>query len=444
MASPRFDPLTGLSRYRPEGIGIPPETESTHFVHVLAPYASKYGMQVPEFIQAYNRSDDTITEPELDEYFLHDRAVRESGHDTSYRLENVAANLATIDLNALLYKYETDIAHAIHKHFKDHLSIPADMCRTIGGMKPDQVETSAAWSVIFLLKPPPHARHDCLNLSFDSDPRLTTEWTRSRRAKNRRRAVDQYLWNEENGMYFDYDTVKRKRKQTTYESATTFWAMWAGLATPAQAAALVKKALPKLEAFGGLVSGTEHSRGIISIERPSRQWDYPYGTSLSIPTLTNCLRKVQLTTRYIPRLGTAPNPRLAGPVPLRLQRGRRAPGVQMALHGHQSFRGLQRRRGGKVRRHAARGPAQGRGRVWEPGRRVSGRGARRVRVGECQFCGWVGGGGCAYAAGVGDGDALGGFLEGGWWGWEPGWGPGWGGEGGGGGWGGGLGCQVAR
>ena len=66
-------------------------------------------------------------------------------------------------------------------------------------------------------------------------------------------------------MYFDYDTVKRE--QTDYETATTFWAMWAGLASPHQAAALVVKALPRFEAFGGLVSGTEESRGPISIER---------------------------------------------------------------------------------------------------------------------------------------------------------------------------------
>ena len=89
VVSPRLDPLTGLSRYRPEGVGVPPETEATHFVHVLAPYANKYHMTVPDFIGAYNKNDGTITEPELDEYFLHDRAVRESGHDTSYRLENV-------------------------------------------------------------------------------------------------------------------------------------------------------------------------------------------------------------------------------------------------------------------------------------------------------------------------------------------------------------------
>lgn len=80
-------------------------------------------------------------------------------------------------------------------------------------------------------------------------------------------------------MYFDYDTVKRE--QTGYETATTFWAMWAGLASPHQAALLVIKALPKFEAFGGLVSGTAESRGPISIDRPSRQWDYPYGKYMS-------------------------------------------------------------------------------------------------------------------------------------------------------------------
>ena len=238
MAAPRLDPVTGLSRYRPEGVGVPPETEPTHFTHILKPFAKRHNMSSQEFVRAYNVG--AIKEPELDEYFLHDRAVRESGHDTSYRLENVAANLATIDLNALLYKYEVDIAQTIHDVFGDRLEIPADFY--VPGMPSDKQETSAAWN---------------------------------RRAKTRRRAMDKYLWNEEKGMYFDYDTVKNE--QTNYESATTFWAMWAGACTPDQAAALVNKALPKFEAFGGLVSGTEESRGATGLNRPNRQWDYPYG-----------------------------------------------------------------------------------------------------------------------------------------------------------------------
>ncbi|PSN72430.1 neutral trehalase short isoform [Corynespora cassiicola Philippines] len=237
-SSPRLDPETGLSRYRPTGLGVPPETEASHFQHLLEPYAKKHNMSFLEFVDAYNHR--RVIEPELDEYFLHDRAVRESGHDTSYRLERVAANLAVVDLNALLYKYEADIGRIIRDHFNDNLEIPPEFCTK--DMKPDQVETSATWE---------------------------------RRARKRRLAVDKYLWDEEAGMYFDYDTVNKKR--TGYESVTTFWPMWSGLATPRQASVLVKQALPKFEVFGGLVSGTEKSRGKVGLDRPNRQWDYPYG-----------------------------------------------------------------------------------------------------------------------------------------------------------------------
>jgi len=238
MNSPRLDPKTGLTRYRPGGMGVPPETEATHFEHILTPYAEKYGMTFREFVDAYNHR--RVSEPELDDYFLHDRAVRESGHDTSYRLEGIAADLAVVDINALLYKYEVDIGRVIRNHFGDKLEIPAEFCA--GGMKPGQVETSATWE---------------------------------RYARKRRANVDKYLWDEEAGMYFDYNTIKEER--TGYESATTFWPMWSGLATPRQANILVEKALPKFEAFGGLVSGTEKSRGVTGLERPNRQWDFPFG-----------------------------------------------------------------------------------------------------------------------------------------------------------------------
>ncbi|KAJ5770008.1 uncharacterized protein N7511_002059 [Penicillium nucicola] len=238
VSAPRLDPESGLSRYRPEGWGVPPETEPSHFLHILEPYAEKHGMTFEAFVRAYNHRE--IVEPELDEYFLHDRAVRESGHDTSYRLEGVCANLATVDLNSLLYKYEVDIARIIRVHFNDRLEIPHEFRTPL--TRDIEFETSAVWD---------------------------------RRARKRKARMDQLCWDAEKGMYFDYDTVKKER--TNYESATTFWAMWAGLASPAQAAALVSKALPRFEAFGGLVSGTEESRGATSLKRPNRQWDYPYG-----------------------------------------------------------------------------------------------------------------------------------------------------------------------
>jgi alpha,alpha-trehalase len=40
---------------------------------------------------------------------------------------------------------------------------------------------------------------------------------------------------------------------------------------------MVQHSLHKFEELGGLVSGTEESRGITSLDRPNRQWDFPFG-----------------------------------------------------------------------------------------------------------------------------------------------------------------------
>ncbi|PWN22422.1 putative neutral trehalase [Microstroma glucosiphilum] len=251
-AAPRKDPKTGLSRYRPEGRGVPPETEASHFTHVLRPYAEKYGISVNEFTHKYNYG--LVDEPELDEYFLHDRAVRESGHDTSYRLEKRCANLATIDLNALLYKYEVDIATAIRELFDDKLELEDDF--VLGATLPPSMSDQ---------------QPDTPSRSIET-PQTSAEWFA--RAAFRKKQVDKYCWNEGRGLYYDYDTVKEEASH--YESVTAFWAMWAGLASEAQAHKLVTQSLPKFEMQGGLIPGTEDSRGKITLDRPNRQWDYPY------------------------------------------------------------------------------------------------------------------------------------------------------------------------
>lgn len=220
---------TGLSRYHGSGLGMPPETEPGHFRAVLQPFARRHGLDVETFEQRYRRGE--ITEPELDAYFVHDRAVRESGHDTSYRLEGRCAHLNTVDLNSLLYKYEVDIAHVIEHYFGDALPGPDGT-----------VERSDAWKA---------------------------------RAHRRRELMNALMWDDRRGMFFDYDFVNKE--QTGYESATTLYPLWAGLASAEQAEALVREALPRLEAPGGLVAGTEASRGPISESRPPRQWDYPFG-----------------------------------------------------------------------------------------------------------------------------------------------------------------------
>ncbi|KAJ2571340.1 alpha,alpha-trehalase nth1, partial [Coemansia sp. RSA 1836] len=231
-AAPRLDAATGLSCYHPTGIGMPPETESTHFDHIVLPYAERLGIAVDEYKRLY--AADAIHEPELDAYFVHDRAVRESGHDTTYRLDRRCAHLATVDLNCLLYRYEADLGAAIDTHFGGTLVV----------QRGDGQTTTTA-----------------------------SEWRA--RADQRRRAIDQYLWNDAKGLYFDYDV--ELREQSAYESVTALWALWAGCASEAQAARLVDAACRRFEAAGGLVSGTEESRGRITLLRPNRQWDYPYG-----------------------------------------------------------------------------------------------------------------------------------------------------------------------
>jgi alpha,alpha-trehalase len=220
---------TGLSRYYATGIGMPPETEADHFDGHLKPYAETAGMDVVSFRKALWRRD--IVDPELDAYFVHDRTLRESGHDNSYRLEGRAAHLCTVDLNSLLYRYETDIARVLKEVFRDELE-------TSDGT----VHTSAAWE---------------------------------ERAERRRDLMSRLCWNEERGMFFDYDFVERE--QTGFESVTTLYPLWAGLATDEQAAMLVTRAVPLFEEAGGLVSTTEASRGPVSEDRPQRQWDYPFG-----------------------------------------------------------------------------------------------------------------------------------------------------------------------
>lgn len=199
-----------------------------------------------------------IKEPELDEYFRHDRAVRESGHDTSYRLEKRCANLATIDLQALLYKYEVDIATVIRELFDDSLQLDDEF--VLHGPLPPN------WEDV------PAGVGDGSQRISTQTRQTSSEWFA--RAAYRKKQVDSFNWNEGQGLYYDYDTAVEE--QSLYESSTAFWPLWSGMASEAQAARLVSKSLKKFEVQGGLVSGTEESRGAISLERPNRQWDYPY------------------------------------------------------------------------------------------------------------------------------------------------------------------------
>lgn len=208
---------------------MPPETEASHFDAVLRPYAKKHSMDIPTFSEKYK--DGSVKEPALDQYFTHDRAVRESGQDTTYRLEGICAHVCPVDLNCMLYKYEVDIGTTIQQHFGDSFK-----------SYDESVQDSAMW--------------------FD-------------RADKRKKLINEYCWNEQAGLFFDYHITVGK--QNPYEGVITYFTMWAGIASKIQAERMMKDGLPKFEVLGGLVTGTEQSRGHISLMRPNRQWDYPFG-----------------------------------------------------------------------------------------------------------------------------------------------------------------------
>ena len=214
----------GLNRYLAEGIGMPPECEKGHFDAVLRPFADAVNLSVEDFISKYQSGE--IKSDELDNYFVHDRTVRESGHDTSYRIEGNCADLNLVELNAMLYKYETDFAELIRQEFDGNY----------------ESYTTAYWQ---------------------------------QKAEERKQKIDTFLWNENKGLYFDYNVVTKT--QSNFVAASTLAPLWANLCSKSQAEQLVKNALPLLKEKGGIAGCDEVSRGEISKERPARQWDYPNG-----------------------------------------------------------------------------------------------------------------------------------------------------------------------
>ena len=220
---------TGLSRYYSHGLGLQVEIEKNHYGPLLQRFADEQGILLEEFEKKYFKRE-IVLEP-LEDEIRHDRSLRESGHDTTYRLLYNCANLNTVDLNSLLYKYETDIADLLGSEFDDNY------------------------------------------IGTDGTKEASKDWRE--KAENRKGLINRFQWNAENGFFFDFDFLKDE--QTLYQSATTFYPLWAGLASKEQAALVVEKALPCLECVGGVASTSEASRGPINPDRPQRQWDYPIG-----------------------------------------------------------------------------------------------------------------------------------------------------------------------
>jgi len=218
---PHLIPGTGLSRYYDLGDGPAAEVLSdekdaqgrTHYDRIREhfrdhPEAAKGDYDVDRY---YDRTNDRLT----DLFYKGDRSMRESGFDPSNRfgLFNVdIIHYAPVCLNTLLFRMETE-----------------------AGRIEDALGSAAG----------------------------AAEWRR--RADARQAAVDKYLWDEASGLYLDYNFETKTRRK--YEFATTFYPLWAGLASKAQAAR-VRANLKLFEAPGGLLTSTRVT---------GNQWDAPFG-----------------------------------------------------------------------------------------------------------------------------------------------------------------------
>jgi len=88
------------------------------------------------------------------------------------------------------------------------------------------------------------------------------------RAEKRMQLVNQYCWNEEKGLYYDYDFIHHCHSQIA--SLATFLPLWANVASTRQAESVLNN-LNRFEYDYG-VSACENSHQTITY-----QWDYPNG-----------------------------------------------------------------------------------------------------------------------------------------------------------------------
>ncbi len=211
-------PQTGLSRYFDSGAGPAPEVLAgerdpqgrTHYERVREFYRTH---EVPDYDAGrfYDRERDELTPA----FYKGDRSMRESGFDPSNRFGPFSADITSYNpvcLNSLLYVYERDAAH---------------IARLLGRRR-----DAGLWES---------------------------------RAAARREKVNRLMWDERDGLYYDYNFEKREVRR--YPFVTAFYPLWAGLATPRQAAR-VAASLPRFERDGGLQTSTNRS---------GSQWDAPYG-----------------------------------------------------------------------------------------------------------------------------------------------------------------------
>lgn len=152
---------------------------------------------------------------------LHDLAEAESGWDMTTRFERKCLDYLPIDLNSLLYKYETDFAWAAEQA--------------------DDSKQAKHWHAL---------------------------------AAKRKHEINKYMWHKRRGFYFDYNYNKEQVGDVW--SLAGFFPMWAGIATPLQAKQMVKN-LAKFEHSGGLATTTRPLIDMSIFGSLKTQWAFPNG-----------------------------------------------------------------------------------------------------------------------------------------------------------------------
>lgn len=235
-----------LNRYYDSGDGPCPEVEPGHYDAKIAPWLAQANTETAlplnpyrflnEYLYCGDFSNITVDGQTLTDFFKQDRAVRESGHDTTHRFDDRATEFVSVDLNSLLYKYEMDFAEVLEKEF--------------GGTLPG-------------------AQGDFSHAAY---------WRRQ--AQLRKGAMMALMWDEKRGYFFDYDFVRQRR--SIYISATGLYPLWAKLldvndpSDRERARRMVSYAHEKLEQRAGLAASARESVAAAR-NQDARQWDYPYG-----------------------------------------------------------------------------------------------------------------------------------------------------------------------
>jgi alpha,alpha-trehalase len=236
-----------LSRYYDTGDGPCPEVEPGHYDQPILPWLSQVKSENPdvpltpfrflnEYLYCGKHADLKADGLTLDAFFKHDRAMRESGHDTTHRFDDRTADFVSVDLNSFLYKYETDFAELLDSEFGGKLLV-------LGKDYGD----AAFWR---------------------------------QRAAIRKKAMLALMWDDQRGFFFDYDFANHRR--STYISATGLCPLWAKILDandPAEMERVRRTAAfarEKLEQPAGFAATAKES--VESARRhDARQWDYPYG-----------------------------------------------------------------------------------------------------------------------------------------------------------------------